>query len=57
MAVAGPLTNLLGARWVWAIGGAFSMLAGCVAIALSPRLSHAGPADDAEVEQAHAASV
>jgi MFS family permease len=57
MAVAGPVTNLLGARWIWAIGGAFSMLAGCVAIALSPRLGYAAPADDAEVEQAHAASV
>jgi len=51
------MTNLLGARWIWAIGGAFSMLAGCVAIALSPRLGYAAPADDAEVEQAHAASV
>jgi MFS family permease len=57
MAVAGPVTNLLGARWIWAIGAGFSMLAGFVAIALSPRLRSVASVDEAELEQAHAASV
>jgi MFS family permease len=57
MAVAGPVTNALGARWVWAIGACFSMLAGLVAIALSPRLRFAVPVDDTQLEQAEAASL
>src|SRR6185436_13154834 len=57
MAVAGPVTNILGARWIWAIGAGFSVLAGFVAIALSPRLRSAGPLDESELEQAHAASL
>ncbi len=58
MAVAGPVTNVLGARWIWAIGAGFSVLAGFVAIALSPRLSVVvAPVDDAELEQAEAASL
>ncbi len=57
MAVAGPVTNVLGARWIWAIGAGFSVLAGFVAIALSPRLRSAGPVDESELEQAHAASL
>ena len=56
MAVAGPVTNVLGARWIWAIGAGFSVLAGFVAIALSPRLRVVvAPVDDAELEQAEAA--
>jgi MFS family permease len=57
MAVAGPLTNVLGARWIWAIGALFSMLAGLVAVVLSPRLRAAPPAEESELEQAGAASV
>jgi len=54
MAVAGPVTNLLGARWIWAIGACFSVVAGFVAIALSPRLRDAVPIEDAELKQAAA---
>ena len=57
MAVAGPVTNVLGARWIWAIGAGFSVLAGFVAVALSPRLRGAVPAEDAELERAEAASL
>jgi len=56
MAIAGPLTNLLGARWIWAIGACFSMLAGLVAVLLSSRLRTAPPAETAELERAVAAS-
>jgi MFS family permease len=56
MAIAGPLTNLLGARWIWAIGACFSMLAGLVAVALSSRLRTVPPAEDAELRRAEAAS-
>jgi len=56
MAIAGPLTNLLGARWIWAIGACFSMLAGLVAVLLSSRLRTAPPAETAELERAEAAS-
>ena len=52
-----PLTNVLGARWIWAIGALFSMLAGLVAVVLSPRLRAAPPAEESELEQAGAASV
>jgi MFS family permease len=57
MAVAGPVTNVLGARWIWAIGAGFSVLAGFVAVARSPRLRDAVPADDAELERAEPASL
>jgi MFS family permease len=57
MAVAGPVTNVLGARWIWAIGAGFSVLAGFVAVALSPRLRDAVPAEDAELDRAEAASL
>jgi MFS family permease len=57
MAVAGPVTNVLGARWIWAIGAGFSVLAGFVAVALSPRLRQAVPAEDAELDRAEAASL
>ncbi|MFL5935942.1 MAG: MFS transporter [Gaiellaceae bacterium] len=57
MAVAGPVTNVLGARWIWAIGACFSVVAGFVAIALSPRLRYAVPVDDTQLERAEAASL
>jgi MFS family permease len=57
MAVAGPVTNVLGARWIWAIGAGFSVLAGFVAVVLSPRLRDAVPAEDAELERAEVASL
>ena len=57
MAVAGPVTNILGARWIWAIGAGFSMLAGFVAIALSPRLREATRVEEPELERAGAASL
>ena len=44
-------------RWIWAIGAGFSVLAGFVAVALSPRLRHDVPAEDAELERAEAASL
>ena len=56
MAIVGPLTNVLGARWIWAIGACFSMLAGLVAITLSSRLRVVAPAEDAKLERAEAAS-
>jgi MFS family permease len=57
MAVAGPVTNVLGARWIWAIGACFSVLAGFVAIAMSPRLRDVESADEPELEPAQAASL
>jgi MFS family permease len=57
MAVAGPVTNVFGARWIWAIGAGFSVLAGFVAVALTPRLQDAVPVEDAELERAEAASL
>lgn len=56
MAIVGPLTNVLGARWIWAIGACFSMLAGFVAITLSSRLRVVAPAEEAKLERAEAAS-
>jgi MFS family permease len=56
MAIVGPLTNVLGARWIWAIGACFSMLAGLVAITLSSRLRVVAPVEDAKLERAEAAS-
>ena len=57
MAVAGPLTNVLGARWVWAIGGCFSIAAGCIAVALSPRLRGEALVGEPELEHVEAASL
>jgi MFS family permease len=55
MAVAGPLTNVLGARWIWAIGACFSVLAGFVAVVLSPRLREGTRVEEPELERAEAA--
>jgi MFS family permease len=55
MALAGPLVNVLGARWVWAIGGCFSMGAGCIAIAVSPRLRERISHDEPDLERVEAA--
>jgi MFS family permease len=52
MAVAGPVANLLGGRWIWAIGALFSMLAGFVAVGLSPRLRAATAVDEPELVEA-----
>ena len=57
MAVAGPLTNVLGARWIWAIGACFSVLAGFVAVALSPRLREGTRVEEPELEPAEAAAL
>jgi MFS family permease len=57
MAIAGPVTNVLGARWIWAIGACFSVLAGFVALALSPRLREATRVGEPELEKASAASL
>ena len=59
MALAGPLTNLLGARWIWAIGGFLSVVAGCVAVTLSPRMRETARVGepDPELEGAEAASL
>jgi MFS family permease len=59
MALAGPLTNLLGARWIWAIGGFLSVVAGCVAVALSPRMRETTRVEEPEpdLEGAEAASL
>jgi MFS family permease len=57
MAVAGPVTNVLGARWIWAIGACFSVVAGLVAIALSPRLRDNASGEEPELEEAPAVSL
>ena len=57
MAVAGPVTNVLGARWIWAIGAGFSILAGFVAVALSPRLRAGTSLEEPELERVGAASL
>jgi MFS family permease len=57
MALAGPLTNLLGARWIWAIGGFLSVVAGCVAVTLSPRMRETARVGEPELEGAEAASL
>jgi len=50
MAVAGPLTSALGGRWIWGIGGAAYLGAGCVAFLLAPRLQDDSSVTDAEIE-------
>jgi len=54
MAVAGPVTSALGGRWIWAIGGAFSVLAGVVGLVMAPRLRDADVVAEAELEHAQA---
>jgi MFS family permease len=57
MAAAGPVTSVLGGRWIWGIGAGFSILSGLVAIALAPRLRDAPPVSTPELERVGAASL
>jgi hypothetical protein len=43
MAVAGPLTNALGARWVWGVGAISYGVAFMAAAVLAPSTRNAGP--------------
>jgi MFS family permease len=50
MAVAGPLTDAVGGRWMWGIAGAVFLAASAVAFAMARGVSTEGVAEAREVE-------
>jgi MFS family permease len=48
MAIAGPLTSMLGGRWIWGIGACAYFAAGLVGLALAPRIAPGPPPAAAE---------
>jgi MFS family permease len=48
MAIAGPLTSMLGGRWIWGIGACAYFAAGLVGLVLAPRIAPGPPPAAAE---------
>ena len=57
MAGAGVVASALGGRWIVGIGALCSILAGFVALALSPRLREPEPVAESDLERVGAASL